>query len=131
MVALYIRILLRSAQAPPTRENAKEYLDLLESLSMTEVEVAAAVYRVQRDVRYEQPKEKVAFDKLVQPEHLEAELPGLSADLIDAYLKRLESTGLVREETRGIGNPGRMYHVTDYFRTMMAYLDMSDLTEGL
>lgn len=132
-VALYVRILLQSLQAPPFRENAHEYLALLAELSSTEIQVAAAAYR-------HRPK--------FSESNIGRELTGMSASLITSYLARLERTGLVRFSVEGrllntvtslgegpvqslfhLGSPlDYAWEVSEYFRRMMAYLELNDLT---
>jgi len=133
-VALYIRILLRGAQAPPHQERALEYMELLADLSMNEIHVAAAIYNVQRDKPFEWQDDgderPLDFSLLTSPQQLVDALLDLPVNEIDVYLKRLERTGLVREVPVGIGNPGRLFQATEYFRKMMAYLDVNDLTEA-
>jgi hypothetical protein len=56
--------------------------------------------------------------------------------MIDSYLARLGRTGLVREivhqelgENRGQWRLEGGFRITDYFRRMMAYLNLNDLSE--
>jgi hypothetical protein len=156
-VQLYVRVLLRSAQGPPYLENAQEYVDLLSELSMVEVQVASAIYSFQRDFNYS-PQEVFAAinteglrnDEVgpyinqilaekrlsVTAEDLQPQLPNLQKNMIDSYLARLGRTGLVREivhqelgENRGQWRLEGGFRITDYFRRMMAYLNLNDLSE--
>lgn len=53
----------------------------------------------------------------------------MKASQFDVYLKRLERTGLIREVVGSYWNyTGGAYPITAYFRHMMSYLALNDLT---
>jgi len=128
-VRLYVRVLLRSTEAPAHRENAQEYLELLADLTVTEVRVASALYKLQKDAK----PTGVALESTggaAKAGELQAELEDLTEDQVSTYLKRLERTGLVRELVGSyFGYAGDAFHITDYFREMMVYLALNDLTQ--
>lgn len=116
-VRLYVRILLRRAQAAPYSENAQEYLDLIAGLSGPEVRVAAAAYR-------HAPRLKES--------DVIGELPGMTEELVTSYLGRLQRTGLVRcsgldDNVLTFESDGKTCQILEYFHRMMHFLELTDL----
>jgi hypothetical protein len=129
-VALYVRMLLRGAADPEYRSSAEEYVNLLADLTWDEVLVAGAIYRGQRHLDIANGRPEKLEPEVSTAEHLGTELRGLPEWRVDACLKRLERTGLVREAVGSyFGYTGGAYYITAYFHDLMDHLGAADLTD--